>query len=212
MTSTKTKNICKYLYAPYVHINTDIISRNINASDVWLLFTYQKKSQSVKSIRGISVNDPRREEFGLIFLTKRTGWANQSSWNLSLLSIASVFFSFSFFIIFFFFFLLFSFFFGEGHGINSNIWNSFDDYSKKCLRSIIDWVGGRSFFELRDDEMARLNAGFLFRHRYLVLEHVSGGELFDYLVKKGRLTPKEARRFFRQIISALDFCHSHSIW
>ncbi|KAF5915003.1 hypothetical protein HPG69_014209, partial [Diceros bicornis minor] len=47
--------------------------------------------------------------------------------------------------------------------------------------------------------------------RYLVLEHVSGGELFDYLVKKGRLTPKEARKFFRQIISALDFCHSHSI-
>lgn len=47
---------------------------------------------------------------------------------------------------------------------------------------------------------------------YLVLEHVSGGELFDYLVKKSRLTPKEARRFFRQIISALDFCHSHSIW
>lgn len=48
--------------------------------------------------------------------------------------------------------------------------------------------------------------------RYLVLEHVSGGELFDYLVKKGRLTPKEARKFFRQIISALDFCHNHSIW
>lgn len=48
--------------------------------------------------------------------------------------------------------------------------------------------------------------------RYLMLEHVSGGELFDYLVKKGRLTPKEARRFFRQIISALDFCHSHLIW
>ena len=41
---------------------------------------------------------------------------------------------------------------------------------------------------------------------------MSGGELFDYLVKKGRLTPKEARKFFRQIISALDFCHSHSIW
>ena len=50
------------------------------------------------------------------------------------------------------------------------------------------------------------------KYLYLVLEHVSGGELFDYLVKKGRLTPKEARRFFRQIISALDFCHSHSIW
>ncbi|CAL4074599.1 unnamed protein product, partial [Meganyctiphanes norvegica] len=50
------------------------------------------------------------------------------------------------------------------------------------------------------------------KYLYLVLEHVSGGELFDYLVKKGRLIPKEARKFFRQIISALDFCHSHSIW
>ncbi|XP_041416826.1 serine/threonine-protein kinase BRSK2 isoform X1 [Xenopus laevis] len=49
------------------------------------------------------------------------------------------------------------------------------------------------------------------KYLYLILEHVSGGELFDYLVKKGRLTPKEARKFFRQIISALDFCHSHSI-
>ncbi|XP_046708885.1 serine/threonine-protein kinase BRSK2 isoform X3 [Silurus meridionalis] len=49
------------------------------------------------------------------------------------------------------------------------------------------------------------------KYLYLVLEHVSGGELFDYLVKKGRLTPKEARKFFRQIISALDFCHNHSI-
>uniref|UniRef100_A0A8C4Y935 BR serine/threonine kinase 2 n=4 Tax=Testudinoidea TaxID=8486 RepID=A0A8C4Y935_9SAUR len=49
------------------------------------------------------------------------------------------------------------------------------------------------------------------KYLYLVLEHVSGGELFDYLVKKGRLTPKEARKFFRQIVSALDFCHSYSI-
>uniref|UniRef100_A0A3P8TRU1 Si:dkey-16p21.7 n=1 Tax=Amphiprion percula TaxID=161767 RepID=A0A3P8TRU1_AMPPE len=49
------------------------------------------------------------------------------------------------------------------------------------------------------------------KYLYLVLEHVSGGELFDYLVKKGRLMPKEARKFFRQIISALDFCHNHSI-
>ena len=58
----------------------------------------------------------------------------------------------------------------------------------------------------------RFFANIYFLFSYLVLEHVPGGELFDYLVKKGRLTPKEARRFFRQIISALDFCHSHSIW
>uniref|UniRef100_A0A0X3P3V6 non-specific serine/threonine protein kinase n=1 Tax=Schistocephalus solidus TaxID=70667 RepID=A0A0X3P3V6_SCHSO len=49
------------------------------------------------------------------------------------------------------------------------------------------------------------------RYLFLILEHVSGGELFDYLVKKGRLSVKEARRFFKQIISAIDFCHSHCI-
>jgi BR serine/threonine kinase len=41
------------------------------------------------------------------------------------------------------------------------------------------------------------------KYLYLLLEHVSGGELFDYLVRKGRLMAKEARKFFRQIISAL---------
>lgn len=46
---------------------------------------------------------------------------------------------------------------------------------------------------------------------YLVLEHVQGGELFDYLVKKGRLQEVEARKFFQQIISGLDHCHRHLI-
>ncbi|VDK84235.1 unnamed protein product [Litomosoides sigmodontis] len=49
------------------------------------------------------------------------------------------------------------------------------------------------------------------KYLYLLLEHVSGGELFDYLVRKGRLMAKEARKFFRQIISALDFCHAYNI-
>lgn len=48
-------------------------------------------------------------------------------------------------------------------------------------------------------------------HLYLILEHVSGGELFDYLVKKGRLSEREAKRFFRQIVSAVDFCHKHQV-
>jgi len=49
-------------------------------------------------------------------------------------------------------------------------------------------------------------------HRYLVLELIAGGELFDYLVRKGRLTSREARHFFRQIVSAVDFCHHHNVW
>jgi len=49
------------------------------------------------------------------------------------------------------------------------------------------------------------------KYLYLILELISGGELFDYLVRKGRLTSREARNFFKQIISAVDFCHRHNV-
>jgi len=38
-------------------------------------------------------------------------------------------------------------------------------------------------------------------------QYCSGGELFDYIVKKDRLPEPEARHFFRQIISAVAFVH-----
>ncbi|KAJ3159194.1 hypothetical protein HK101_001117, partial [Irineochytrium annulatum] len=46
---------------------------------------------------------------------------------------------------------------------------------------------------------------------FLILEHVEGGELFDYLVKRGRLVEHEALNFFQQIIYGVDFCHRHLI-
>jgi serine/threonine protein kinase len=42
---------------------------------------------------------------------------------------------------------------------------------------------------------------------YLVFEYVSGGELFNYIVSNGRLTETIARKFLRQIVSALEYCH-----
>ena len=47
---------------------------------------------------------------------------------------------------------------------------------------------------------------------FLVLEHVEGGELFDYLVSKEKLEELEALKFFQQIVYAVDYCHSHFIW
>ena len=46
---------------------------------------------------------------------------------------------------------------------------------------------------------------------YLILEYVQGGELFDYLCKKGRLPTDEALSYFQQIISAVDYCHRFNI-
>ncbi|KAI8813048.1 kinase-like domain-containing protein, partial [Cladochytrium replicatum] len=45
----------------------------------------------------------------------------------------------------------------------------------------------------------------------LSMEYVNGGELFDYIVTQRRVKEKTARRFFRQIVSALDYCHKSSI-
>eukprot|EP00126_Sphaerothecum_destruens_P000888 Sdes_comp11617_c0_seq1m2792 len=46
---------------------------------------------------------------------------------------------------------------------------------------------------------------------FMVMEYVSGGELFDYIVNHGRLSEADARRFFQQIISGVDYCHRHMI-
>ncbi|KAL8802673.1 MAG: hypothetical protein Q9223_006519 [Gallowayella weberi] len=44
----------------------------------------------------------------------------------------------------------------------------------------------------------------------MVLEY-AGGELFDYLVKNGKMAEAKARRFFQQIVCAVEYCHRHKI-
>lgn len=69
---------------------------------------------------------------------------------------------------------------------------------------------------------------------YMFLEYVDGGQLLDYIIKHGKLREKQARKFARQIVSALgtithlqsrftlyilirrhffliDYCHRNSI-
>lgn len=47
--------------------------------------------------------------------------------------------------------------------------------------------------------------------RYLVLEYVEGGELFDHITANGRLSEPEAVRIFRQLIAGLSYCHRFNI-
>ncbi|RWA08263.1 hypothetical protein EKO27_g6827 [Xylaria grammica] len=44
----------------------------------------------------------------------------------------------------------------------------------------------------------------------MVLEY-AGGELFDYIVSRGKLEEQKARRFFQQMICAVEYCHRHKV-
>ncbi|ORX46729.1 Pkinase-domain-containing protein [Hesseltinella vesiculosa] len=46
---------------------------------------------------------------------------------------------------------------------------------------------------------------------YMFMEYVDGGVLIDYIISHGKLKERHARRFSRQIISALDYLHKNSL-
>ncbi|XP_048438820.1 CBL-interacting protein kinase 32-like [Pyrus x bretschneideri] len=47
---------------------------------------------------------------------------------------------------------------------------------------------------------------------FIDMEFVTGGELFDKIVNNGRMREDEARRYFQQLINAVDYCHSRGVY
>ncbi|XP_019942390.1 NUAK family SNF1-like kinase 2 [Paralichthys olivaceus] len=45
----------------------------------------------------------------------------------------------------------------------------------------------------------------------IVMEYASKGDLYDYICDKRRISEREARNFFRQIVSAVHYCHQNGI-
>ena len=43
------------------------------------------------------------------------------------------------------------------------------------------------------------------------MEYVKGGDLFDYIVEKSRLSEELARKLFRQLVSAVMYIHENLI-
>jgi serine/threonine protein kinase len=46
---------------------------------------------------------------------------------------------------------------------------------------------------------------------YLFFQYIDGGQLLDYIISHGALNEKLSRKFLRQILEAVDYCHSNSI-
>ena len=49
------------------------------------------------------------------------------------------------------------------------------------------------------------------KHLAIVMEYASGGELFDWILRKGRFEEPEARYFFQQLISGVAYCHAKGV-
>ncbi len=43
---------------------------------------------------------------------------------------------------------------------------------------------------------------------FIVLELVTGGELFDKIVNEGKFSEDKARFYFRQLVEGVEYCHS----
>ena len=43
------------------------------------------------------------------------------------------------------------------------------------------------------------------------MEYVNGGELFDVVYKKGKLTEPEAKFYFKQLIKGIEYCHQNLV-
>lgn len=71
-----------------------------------------------------------------------------------------------------------------------------------CVLKLLKHPNIVQLFEVIEDDNGRI---------FLVLELVAGGELFDYIVARGRVKEKEARKFFRQIISGVEYCHANLV-
>ena len=46
---------------------------------------------------------------------------------------------------------------------------------------------------------------------YMIMEYASKGELFDYIVDKGKLRESEACRFFQQVVSGMEYLHANGV-
>ncbi|KAH9318563.1 hypothetical protein KI387_020332, partial [Taxus chinensis] len=47
---------------------------------------------------------------------------------------------------------------------------------------------------------------------YFVLEYVTGGELFNKIAQQRKLKEDDARKYFQQLINAVDYCHSRGVY
>ncbi len=78
--------------------------------------------------------------------------------------------------------------------------------SKKTQREI------SILLRLRHPHLVRVyEAVYQDKYLHVVMEFVSGGELFDLITSRGKICESESQSYFQQLISSLEFCHLSQI-
>lgn len=66
--------------------------------------------------------------------------------------------------------------------------------------------------KLRHQHLVRIYEAIIQeRQIYVVMEFVPGGELFDLIANRGKMNEAEARAYFQQLVSCLEYCHNRQI-
>jgi len=62
---------------------------------------------------------------------------------------------------------------------------------------------------LNHKNIIKLHQGFVVKNELLlIMEYADGGELVSYVEEKEGLSEVECRQIFKQLVSALEVCHS----
>lgn len=64
---------------------------------------------------------------------------------------------------------------------------------------------------LRHPHIIKLYDVIKSKDEIIIVFEFAQNELFDYIIQRDKMSEQEARRFFQQIISAVEYCHRHKI-
>jgi len=82
-----------------------------------------------------------------------------------------------------------------------------DEYNRKALESEVNIM-----LRLQHENIVTLHELFdTPNHLHMIIDLLSGGELFDRIVEKGHFSEKNAASIIKQITNSLDYLHSNNI-
>lgn len=89
----------------------------------------------------------------------------------------------------------------------ANILGSFGGLSLSCVFNAFSATLSQCWRTFAKRQSLCSQAYLTPEHLGIMMEYAAGGELYDQIAKKGKLSEVEARFYFQQLVSALSYLH-----